>query len=89
MLTYCYVINCAYCLIPPHPPTRKVKHCLGGRCSEGVCVALILRPPKLIQSITIGNIKRLDITAHCSKLKKETSDLTLFLSKTSMQKLYK
>ena len=55
----------------PTPSRAQGNQCLGGRCSERVCAALILRPPKCIQSITIGNIKRLDITTYCSKMKKK------------------
>jgi len=86
MLTCYYIIHCAYCLIPQHPPAGKVNQCPSGLGSERVCAALILRPQTCIQSITIGNIKRLEITTYCSK--KKTSDLTLFRSKICMKKLH-
>ena len=61
-----------------HHTLRKVNHCLGGRCSERVCAAPTLRPPKCIQSITIGKIKLLDITTYCSKMKKKHLILRCF-----------
>jgi len=78
-----------------HPPTlphtltaRKVHQCFAGRCCERVCAALIICPHESIKPITIDNIKRLDITAYCSKMKIK-SDLTLFLSKFCTKKLHK